>query len=513
LLAQLAAAYDTAAVFQCNAAVSFPLDVSQTARNRALALESVASQRLHATLLADPAIPSIPVPLRLYPAGPTLISQTAEPLHDHPETVADALLWTYSFTCSHRSAAQDQILLTIEFNRPPLAHQDFHVEDGAALRARDEGDSLFKALAQYVAISDALWRILAGLRNSDPDPDADKALLANALDAYADLAERVAGLWSDWWGVGGCDDTPATLERAHPAQHRLAGHSHHSTAPATLRAAAAVCAPAGGARFESYRYLATLDAAPVDGVDLHVTLTLKRLDADGTAEWPEIAVNLEDGTEVPLAPDAPEKDTRAYRFPAGDDATRVPASTVPGFRYRIANLSISAYQNAHAAVSVIRNAALLGAEGPETCPALVYRTPQVRFPDPAVPFIIVGTRLDIGTWTSTVETNPLTAVFGKLFGDDPLGRDMAVDIRYAYPVTGSEAQVDISVPVTLLPHFAYQPSSTVQNIIDALDLWAHREQPVTAGGLWILGITLYSGIDASRELPLLELQSVISPLA
>jgi hypothetical protein len=512
LLAGLAAGYDTAGVFQCEALVCFPMDASRTARHRALAPGSVDSRRIHASLLSDPAIASMPVPLRLYPAAPTLISQTAEPPRDRPETVADALLWTYSFTCAHPGAAQDQMLLTIEFNRPRLVREDSRVGDDAPPQTRDGGDSLFKALAQYVCVRDALWALLAGLRDADPDAAAGETLLAPALDAYAGLAERVAGLWSDWWGVGGCDDTPAIPQPGQTAPPRLAGQSRHWTEPASPGGAVEAGAPASGANHGLHRYLATLDAAPVKGVDVHVFLTLKRIEGDGRAEWPEIAAILEDGTELPLAPDAPESDTRAYRFPVGGDARRVPATSVPGFRYRFANLPVPACENAHAAASVVRNARLLGAEGPETCPAFVYRTPQVGFADPVAPSISVDTRLDIGTWTSAVETNPLTALFGKLFGDDTAGRDMAMEVRYAYPLADSPTPMEVAVPVALQPRSAYPPSSTVRSLIDALERWMRREQPATAGGVWIFSLTLYSGIDTSRELPLLELRRLVSPL-
>jgi hypothetical protein len=52
----------------------------------------------------------------------------------------------------------------------------------------------------------------------------------------------------------------------------------------------------------------------------------------------------------------------------------------------------------------------------------------------------------------------------------------------------------------------------VRSLIDALERWMRREQPATAGGVWIFSLTLYSGIDTSRELPLLELRRLVSPL-
>ena len=72
-------------------------------------------------------------------------------------------------------------------------------------------DTLFGALAQYAAVSDTLWQILAGLQG--PDANAGNTVLANTLDTYAGLAERVAHLWSGWWGVGSCDTEVAAAGR------------------------------------------------------------------------------------------------------------------------------------------------------------------------------------------------------------------------------------------------------------------------------------------------------------
>ena len=502
--------------------VSFPMDVAQPARHRSVALDPIyavneiefdvtpvvagydASNWLSfvrtfdhfppAAFSADLGTPLVPVPLRAYPELPALVSQTAQ-TDDDPKTVEDALHWAYVFTYAHQSAAQDQIKLEIEFNRRPPPTALFNVPI----------DTLFRALAQYAAASDTLWQILAGLQG--PDANAGNTVLANTLDTYAGLAERVAGLWSGWWGVGSCDTEVAAAGRIRPAHLGLV-HPSRRAASRAEPGAAGLSAP-----HEFYHYLATLDSALVDGVEVYVKLILKRLDADGDLGWPEISVIRDDGKEVPLKRSADVlSDKRTYTFPK-ESADRVPAFTRLAFRCTISDLHISRYQNANSAVAVIRNAHLLGADGPETCSAFVYSTAQLGFPEPLVPLITVSSRLDIGPWTETAATNPLTALFDEMFDGDPVSREIAVAIRYGYTLVPSDPPIETLLPVHLHPRFTYVPATTVTSIIDAVEEWAKKTVlPVKKGRLWGFGISFYSSTDPALDRPLLELKRVVSPL-
>jgi len=501
--------------------VSFPLDVAQPARHRSVALDPTyavneiefdvtpvvagydASNWLSfvlsfdrippAAFSADLGKPLVPVPLRAYPELPALVSQTAQTDHD-PQTVDDALHWSYVFTYAHQSAAQDQIKLEIEFNRrPPSA------------LFKDPIDTLFRALAQYAAVSDTLWQILGGL--AGPDANAGNTVLANTLDTYAGLAERVAKLWSGWWGVGSCDADVAAAGQVRPAHQGLVHPSRRASSRAEPGAA-----PPDAAPHEFYHYLATLDPGLVEGVEVYVTLTLKRLGADGDVGWPQITVIRDDGKEVPLdSSDEVVDETRIYTFPREIDKL-VPAFTRLAFRYTISDLHIARYQNANSAVAVIRNAHLLGADGPETVSAFVYSTAQLGFPDPLVPLITVSSRLGIGTWTDDPATNPLRALFDAMFDGDPAGREIAVAIRYGYTLVPSEPPIETLLPVHLHPRFVYNSATTVADIIDAVNHWEKTVQPVTVGGLWGFGISFYSSTDPSLDRPLLELRRVVSPL-
>jgi hypothetical protein len=163
-------------------------------------------------------------------------------------------------------------------------------------------------------------------------------------------------------------------------------------------------------------------------------------------------------------------------------------------------------------VAVIRNAHLLGADGPETCSAFVYSTAQLGFPEPLVPLITVSSRLNIGTWTETAATNPLTALFDKMFDGDPVEREIAIAIRYGYTLVPSDPPIETLLPVNLHPRFTCDPATTVTSVIGAVEYWAKTVLPVTAGGLWGFGISFYSSTGPALDRPLLELKRVVSPL-
>jgi len=506
--------------------VSFPLRVGQPARHRSVALAPVyvvdelefgvtpvvsgyeASNWLSFVRRFDqfppPAFsaelgnPLVPVPLRAYPDLPALVSQSAQTPTD-PKSIDDALHWAYVFTYAHQSAAQDQIRLEIEFNRAARSARFAIAED-----------TLFGALAQYAAASDTLWQILGQLQGDGAT--SENTVLATALDTYAHLAERVAGLWSAWWGVGSCDPKVAAAGQVRPAHRGLVNPARTAAGLAASASGEGAQTRLSGSPHEFYHYLATLDAGLVDKIEVYVSLKLTRLSADGDVGWPEMAVIRDDGKLVPLTPDEPAGDARIYNFPIGETDDLIPAFTRLAFRCTIGGLHIARYQNANSGVSVIRNAQLLGPEGPQTCTAFVYSTRQLGFPEPVVPLITVSSRLDIGVWTTSAATNPLTPLFAAIFDGDPAGREITVAMRYGYTLAPAERPIETLLPVKLHPRFRYHPATTVQSIIDAAEAWAANFQPVTAGGLWGLSISLNSSADPELDRPLLELRRLVSPL-
>lgn len=99
-----------------------------------------------------------------------------------------------------------------------------------------------------------------------------------------------------------------------------------------------------------------------------------------------------------------------------------------------------------------------------------------------------------------------------MFDGDPVGREIAIAIRYGYTLVPSDPPIETLLPVNLHPRFAYDPATTVTSIIGAVEDWEGKVLPVTAGGLWGFGISFYSSTDPALDRPLLELKRVVSPL-
>ncbi len=431
-----------------------------------------------ATFSADLGRPVVPLPLRAYPDPPVLVGHRAR-VATAPASVAEALLWGYEFAYTHAGAAQDEIRIELEFNR----------HHAPQLRTQI-ADRLFPALAQYASASDPLWQILERLQA--PEASADDSVLVAALGSYASLATEVAEGWQEWWAAG---LAAAAGEGIVPASRQIPveGTAHH----------------------QFHHYLARLHSHTAEGVAICQSLTLQRLGTGGGLAWPEIVAVREDGTEVALSAGSIEGQRRNYDFPS--TGPLLPAASRITLRYTFGGLSIADYQNASAGVAVIRNARLLGPEGPESAPDFIYRTPQLSFPEPLVPLINIDERIDIGPWSSDPQENPLNGVFTALFGSDTTDRQIAFAIRYGYRlVAAGPDSIETLLPVLLHPRYTYVASgsdATVPAIITALDHWQSETQPSSNGALWGFGIDLYSNTDPSLERPLLRLKRLVSPLS
>ncbi|HKR11614.1 MAG TPA: LysM peptidoglycan-binding domain-containing protein [Pyrinomonadaceae bacterium] len=405
----------------------------------------------------DLGTPSVPLPVRSYPPLPVLLGQTAVPTHPQPADYTEALLWDYAFAYQHQSMAVDQIHLEVELNQAPLF--------GAA-RALDEVD-LFAALAQYNSVAPQLWDILKHLPEYASSPD--KSTIENAMQTFASLTSTIATAWSSYWSNGIVF-----------AQRR---------------------ASALGPQPERYTFLQTLDATFDETLKkfFYEALYLERETAQGSLGWPVMGVFV--GNEfVSMGNGVDTERGRRYDFPEG-----VEAFTLLSLEMRFAGLAIANYQNASSQLQVIRNANLSTLA--PTRPAFIYQTQWFAFPNLVSPLLAWHDPFPIGAWTTDPATNPLTAVFTELFGDATNNRTISCGVRYGYELAvspGGERIVPY-LPVKFRPKFTYDPATTVQEIITAVQSWFTQVEPVTTGAEWLIGLNLYSSVDGQLDRPLLEL--------
>ncbi|MGW0748135.1 hypothetical protein [Streptomyces sp. NPDC002587] len=416
----------------------------------------------------DLGAPRVPLPLRAYPPMPILLDQHA----DVPTSAAelgDALYWQYRFSVQHQSAEQDTVELQVTYNRP------------ARTPATSSADDLFGALAQYTAVCSPLLGLLAGLTDRDGAGPDERTAMTNALGTYRTLAAAVAQAWAAHWAAG-----PAPVP--------------------------VVAAAAGGPVPDVYRYALGLHA--VDGWYATLRLTRTLESGPGGVGWPEkIVCVTADGERHDLTPVDPQVcgctdagRCQCYAFPL----QVVEAFTLVTFELTFPRVHIATYQSASAGARVTRNARLLGEGWPDTVPSFVYRTPEVGYHDPVVPFIDLTGAIAIGPWDPPGH-DPLAPLFDAVFDGDPADRTIAIGARYAYTLVAGDPPVSALLPVVQSTVGTYD-TETVPTLTRALVEWSERERPATEGGAWALRVSLYSSVDPSLQRPVLQLKHLSSEL-
>lgn len=432
------------------------------------------------TYKADLGTPQIPIPSRSYPAQPALAYQEAL-THPNPSSLEEVLYWDYRVAVSFDGPLQDHLLIAVECNRGGAEGKQDRTET-------QQQDNLFANLAQYAAIEDTLWHLLDDLKK--PDHDNTPALAA-ALQTYADLAKQVTKSWGAHWRVAkGGDDAgarPADVGRIHPNRRNPI-----SVAGKTVQ-------------HIINTYAAVLASNDANG--FLETLTLTQLDEDNTLGWPEIAVALDDGRVVSLTADDPKDAVRVYRFP---NKAKVPVTVSRRFRLTFPKLHIAEIQNVTTAVSVQRNAYLLGEDGPRTCSSLMVRTPESSFPESLVPLIVVSEPMVMKPWQGNTGHHAFKAMLDDLFNGNALGRDISFDIRYSYTLAEGDPPLKTYVPVALYPRTT-TTDKTVDTVVNEIKSWKAKVKPIEAGAAWSFNLSFYATADPNLQRPLLQIKQLVFP--
>ena len=390
----------------------------------------------------------VPIPLKAFPALPIIVSQSGNGDPTVPVTLDTAALWTFDFVYSHEHAAQDHVVLTAEFNLSPPV-------EGSMLAG--ENEDLFTALAQYVAVSDDLNGLLTGL--TDPKSTVDPATLSAAVTTFADLATDIASLWtvrlpnSGGAAQDGGDDWVAA---------------------------------------ESY----PVSAALVTDTGALQSYTLTRLETEtgGDLDWPEVSAKALNGGWVMLVGQTPSGSSRVY-LPPSDTTILLPSTRT--FSIGWPGLNVGERQNARIRLEVVRNADLLGPDGPATAEAFVYRTALVTATDIVTPGI---TRTDPLAITGDTVEAALQSAFDTLFpaATRPDDLKLTFGLFYGYTLVAGDDPLVSELAVGLLPDTTLD-STTAGTISDALTAWQTSVKPATAGGRWVISAMLYSSYDPGKR--------------
>jgi hypothetical protein len=405
--------------------------------------------------------PQVPLPLRSYPPLPALLDQGSAPSTPEPKSYREALDWDYTASFQHQSMASDQLVLEVEFNRPPAVGADL-----------SPAEDLFSALARYVAVAPALWNLLGAL------PDASLPVeprLENAIGVFSTLVNAVADAWAVYWNPS--HPSPGMSEEGRVEE----GDPLKCTFTATL----------------TPRY----DDA--DGRWYWSEMLLSRDQAG--LPWPLVSCFTPGGPAAEMKPGQETPAGMPYAFPAG-----VEAFGLVGYEFRFSGLPVATHQNASSRIRVVRNAQLLKG-GPPTREGFVYQTPTLAFPSPTTPLLSWNQAFAIGDWSSEARKNPLGPVLEKMLEGAPGTATIACAIRYGYELGGSAEDPLVSeLPFAYRPTFPYDQASTVGEIIDRVQRWKNEQSPDATGGEWVFGLSLYSSVDGNLGRPLLELSRLRS---
>ncbi len=344
---------------------------------------------------------SIPIPLRVYPNLPTLVSQSAtqdwnpvDPIFNGTNQInADVLKWTYALAVQKPTAAQDDLVIKVHLNRPvgPMVKRTV-----ATPRFDAEGNTvppadLFEALARFVSEYPAIKTQLDTIVKCAFSVDASDCETAQyTLTAILDLVNGVATTWKPW---------------------------------VELRD----LLPAAAIAEQTWQYRAVWD-------ENSKTLTLS-WQGDGTVpEWN--SVTIEDYELRTVDGDAAIYDLHGV-------------SEFPGtLNISWHGLFVMNYQSALSSVQIERNSDL----GDDVNPAFVYRTSFVSFTNPVVPQIDIPNKHVMNQEDSLLDA--LTGLFGSFDNGKGDVVDLRFDASYEFTVAttgsnGDRQNVDSKGPILL----------------------------------------------------------------
>ncbi|MFA6125610.1 hypothetical protein [Sphingomonas sp.] len=399
-----------------------------------------------AALSLDLGATDVPIPLRAFPALPQIVNQEAAADPVEPVTLTTASLWSFDVVYAHEHAAQDHVALTVQFNLTPPRELRLSLA---------EPQDLFTALAQYVAVADDLNDLLAAL--VDPARTVPPDELGAAVTTFADLAIATADLWPTRLPNNGAEE--ASGDGWIPGEVGLFS-AVVSTVPETQR------------QLLAYALTRT----------------------EGTVGWPNVACQAADGGWVALVAGAVDGDTCTYAPPGG---TELLLTSWPHFALSWPGLNVSSTQNTRIAIEVVRNTDLLGASGPATADAFVYRTATVTAPEIATPALTRNDPLEMSG--PTIE-EALQAAFDTLFPPKTRRDDLklTLGLYYGYELTPGIDGLVSELAVGLVPDQTLT-EDTAAMVAAALDAWQTAVKPNANGGLWIIALMLYSSLDPGKR--------------
>lgn len=452
----------------------------------------------------------VPLPLRIFPTPPSMVSQDAITHKlEQPVTwqkIVAAMQWNYSFTYAESfHYPQDQTHFTTTFN----------IVDGrlmAMVSVADPVPDLFEFITAYPQVQGDLTTMLGAITQKSSQGDIDNA--AVALNAFVQLALRAS--------------TALAAFLPPPQQQQ------NLSARAAIGSALRGQLPYQYVVSESSVAKTNPDGKPVSAL----LVALGPVPPDGIAK-PSINISGYDTVSEPPPQDfsygycytesAASANTVAA---AGDYLTDVKGQAIPQRSVVLPGLNILSAQSALTSGLIERNQDLIRPR--KTADPFVYQTAPVAFPTALRPTIDIPDAIDVASFggnTPVARTfaDQLDNLFATLFAKAPAG-PQTIQVATYYTISLNSALPDVGklpIPISFLPPTAMQPKLaaalhatasaqevlTQQQVIAALRAgvyaWCSAFGP-QAGGDLVFNLTIMTSLQGEGlpPMPLLVLEQL-----
>lgn len=398
----------------------------------------------------------VPIPLRAYPAVPSMAQQAGRASFDVPDTVAKAKSWTWSFDFIAQEAAQDTLYLQVQFNQ----------QLAAGLLAGPSPATLGAALAQFVSawpdVSSALTALLTWNGSSDP-------VLAQTVQSFAEMADAVGQAWEPVPEMAAEGDTLTTLY--------------------------------------DYRVDATSRTSADGAIDYRQSqlLTIDGPSPSPTGDFPSISWRRPGGRWTQMTMQSHTTTTAIYLF--DEDVTTT--ETIEQ-RLEYGGLDVVEWQNASGAARLTRNEHLVA--GAATAPQFVYNTGLIGFAAPFVPFV---QHENLIVFNDSLPLGPaLQQLFTDLLGStSPTSYWLKVSVEFGYEIVIvplAARPIASFLPVGFLP--ASQYTTALPSSIDQLiTTWLNGKPFTATQGLFSLDVSIFTTCTPpdAAQIPILRLNHLV----
>ena len=443
----------------------------------------------------------VPLPLRAFPASPTLTVQTAgqDPrtaLTDRAADLAALTRWDYTVTYTlPYHYPQDELHMDVQFN----------LNDPLMLPGGPE--DAFAQLAQFVTMFPQVSADLAGALAKIDATTQDPAVFRTA--GFALQAFRTMVGW--------------IADAAGPQGLTAEARPHRITGDRTLGYAFTIVEGSGRVEDVSDALIVTLTGTPPDGIDT-----------------PSVLI---EGYETHLLSSSGDGTYRFAFRTSGTHPTYLPASTgqaIPGRSVVLPGMDVLDRQDAQTSASIERNRFLAGTR--RSADAFIYSTGDVTFPSPLHPYVDRSTAVNIAAIGSTTPVtrsldDQLRALFTALLFDGPVPKadnvTFQVEATYAYPLNTTLNADPVPLPVFMQPPLTVALKSSASEAPSGNGHLGDNDQPTTLdemqaiwvrrligwfdervpldGGSIALDLTIMTNLTAT-PMPLLRLRGLYLPV-